>query len=185
MPNRLKIFYFIVLSIVLQSQILDAQNFRLSSSNFMLDYARFGTGFMQANSGNINLCGVVGEVFNTPGSSENFNCSNGLMFFGDLFVTDVVENQDQTIPDHFELHQNYPNPFNLSTKIKYSIHEESNVNLTFYNILGQSVKVIISEYQNAGNYEIVFNATDLTSGFYIYRITAGNFISTKKMLLLK
>ena len=185
MPNRLKIFYFIVLSILLQSQILDAQNFRLSSSNFSLDYARFGSGFIQANSGNINLCGIVGEVFNTPGSSENFNCSNGLMFFGDIFITDVVENLDQTIPDHFELHQNYPNPFNPSTKIKYSIPEESNVNLTIYNILGQSVKVIISEYQKAGNYEIVFNAVNLTSGFYIYRITAGNFISTKMMLLLK
>lgn len=185
MSNRLNIFYIIVLSILLQSQNLDAQNLRPSSSNYVLDYARFGTGFIQANSGNIILHGVVGEVFNTNSSSENFRFSNGLMFIGDIFVTDVVKNEDQTIPDHFELHQNYPNPFNPSTKIKYSIPEESNVNLTIYNILGQSVREVISEYQKAGNYEIVFNAADLTSGFYIYRITTGKFISTKKMLLLK
>ena len=75
MSNRLNIFYIIVLSILLQSQNLYAQNFQPASENFVLDYARFGTSFIQANSENITILGVIGEVFNPTGSSENFSFS--------------------------------------------------------------------------------------------------------------
>ncbi len=90
-----------------------------------------------------------------------------------------------TKPDVYELVQNYPNPFNPSTIIAYSIPEETTVKLSIYNMLGELVKVLVDERQEAGSYRINFNATDLTSGFYIYKLTTPKYTKVKKMLLLK
>jgi len=89
----------------------------------------------------------------------------------------------------FELEQNYPNPFNPSTKIKYSIppniqREISNVSLKVYDVLGNVVATLVNEDKSAGNYEIEFNASNLSSGIYYYRLVAGSFTDTKKMNLL-
>ncbi|MBU1038820.1 T9SS type A sorting domain-containing protein [Patescibacteria group bacterium] len=89
------------------------------------------------------------------------------------------------IPVEYQLVQNYPNPFNPSTKIRYSIPKSSNVTLTIYNILGQQVTVLVNEYQSVGNYEYSFTAENLASGTYIYRLVAGNYVSTKKMVYVK
>jgi hypothetical protein len=89
------------------------------------------------------------------------------------------------IPSKFEMSQNYPNPFNPSTMIKYSINTHSNVNLSIYNILGQKVMELVNTFQNAGTYEINFNGASLASGIYIYSLSAGSNIITKKMMLLK
>ncbi len=88
-------------------------------------------------------------------------------------------------PSDFSLKQNYPNPFNPSTTIEFSIPQESFVELKVYDILGSEVSTLASEYYPAGNYKTDFNGDDLPSGFYIARMTAGNFIQTRKMLLLK
>jgi uncharacterized lipoprotein YddW (UPF0748 family)/fibronectin type 3 domain-containing protein len=85
----------------------------------------------------------------------------------------------------FILLQNYPNPFNPVTNITYTIPITANVKLTIYNSLGQVVKELINEYQNAGEYSIVFDGSELPSGTYFYRLTAGNFAKTNKMLLIK
>ncbi|MFZ5391345.1 MAG: T9SS type A sorting domain-containing protein [Patescibacteria group bacterium] len=89
------------------------------------------------------------------------------------------------IPTDYQLSQNYPNPFNPSTKIRYSIPKSSNVILTIYNILGQQVTVLVNEYQSVGNYEYSFTAENLASGTYIYRIQAGDYTTSKKMLYVK
>ena len=96
------------------------------------------------------------------------------------------------IPDDFTLSQNYPNPFNPSTTIEYGLKTDSNVQLTVYNILGQRVATLVNERQNAGNYSLHFDASSLSSGTYIYKITATptgsateNFVSVKKLLLMK
>ena len=85
----------------------------------------------------------------------------------------------------YQLAQNYPNPFNPSTLISFSVAQRSNVNLSVFNILGEQVATLINETKEAGNYQVEFNASNLPSGMYVYRIEAGNFISTKKMMLLK
>ena len=92
----------------------------------------------------------------------------------------------------FDMLQNYPNPFNPSTKIKYSIpsvisNEERSLNvlLRVYDILGNEVATLVNEEKPAGNYEIEFNASKLSSGVYFYQIKAGDFIKTKKMILLR
>lgn len=89
------------------------------------------------------------------------------------------------IPDRFELLQNYPNPFNPATTIDFSIPKEANVNIGVYNILGQLVTTLVNDRRKAGSYSVQFNANNFTSGTYFYRIMAGDYVDTKKMLLLK
>jgi hypothetical protein len=94
----------------------------------------------------------------------------------------------QTIPGVarvYSLEQNYPNPFNPSTKINFSIPVQSNVELTVFNILGQKVATLVNESLKAGNHSVTFDASKIASGMYFYRIEAGQFASTKKMLLMK
>jgi hypothetical protein len=85
----------------------------------------------------------------------------------------------------YKLEQNYPNPFNPTTTIGFGIKEKGNVRLSILNILGEEIRVLLNEEKEAGYHSIEFNASDLTSGVYFYRIQTGNFIDTKKMILLK
>lgn len=89
------------------------------------------------------------------------------------------------IPTEYEVAQNFPNPFNPTTKIRFGLPEQSNVVLKVYNILGEQVANLVSEILPAGYHTINFDATQLTSGLYIYRIEAGNFVEVKKMMLMK
>lgn len=85
----------------------------------------------------------------------------------------------------FGLEQNYPNPFNPSTKIKFSIIENSQVKLAVYNLLGETVRTLINQPMPVGNYEVEFDASDLPSGMYIYKLEAGSNYISKKMMLMK
>ena len=85
----------------------------------------------------------------------------------------------------FELTQNYPNPFNPGTTIRFNLPEASIVKLRIFNILGQEISILVNEFKESGTHTINFNASELSSGIYIYRIEAGNFVQTRKMTLLK
>jgi len=85
----------------------------------------------------------------------------------------------------YQLYQNYPNPFNPSTVIKFNVPNESRVTLKVYNILGSEVATLVNGMKPAGTYNITFNASNLASGVYFYQLKAGNFVATKKLLLLK
>jgi len=98
-------------------------------------------------------------------------------------VTDV--NTELELPTVYELGQNYPNPFNPSTVINFSLPESGLVTLKVFDILGQEVAELVNQVKTAGVYEVSFDATNLTTGLYIYRIEAGSFSATKKMLLVK
>ena len=100
-------------------------------------------------------------------------------------IVSVNGDDNQSVPTKFALEQNYPNPFNPSTKIKYSIPTSSKVKLIVYDILGRKVAELVNQVQNAGYYEVNFNASNLSSGVYFYRISYSNQFLTKKMLLLK
>ena len=97
-------------------------------------------------------------------------------------VTGVTGNEN---PSMYKLEQNYPNPFNPVTKIGYSIAKQSNVKITIFNILGKEITSINRENQTPGNYNVIFNASNLSTGVYYYKITAGEFTDIKKMILLK
>ena len=92
---------------------------------------------------------------------------------------------DFNSPKIFGLSQNYPNPFNPSTKISWQLPVSSYVSLKIYDILGNELITLVNEQKEAGYYEINFNGSAFTSGFYVYRLTAGDFVSTKKMLMIK
>jgi len=102
----------------------------------------------------------------------------------EIEATDETENTDMN-PTETKLLGNYPNPFNPTTNISYMLKENSFVELTVINTLGQQVKKLVSEYQAAGNHTIPFNGSNLASGIYFYRIQAGDKVFIKKMMLLK
>ena len=89
------------------------------------------------------------------------------------------------IPYVYRLAQNYPNPFNPSTKIAFDIPKAGFVNMVVYDLPGGEVATLVNEFKQAGKYDVDFNGLNLASGIYFYKITAGDFVETKKMLLIK
>ena len=96
-----------------------------------------------------------------------------------------VKSENNGIPTTYSLNQNYPNPFNPSTTISFGIPERVNVNLTVFNQLGQQVCVLVNEEMNPGMHSVNFKGVNLSSGIYFYKLSAGNFQSVKKLMLLK
>jgi len=100
-------------------------------------------------------------------------------------VTFIGNEEDGEIPNKFLLEQNYPNPFNPITKIKYSVPRSSQVQIKIFDVLGNEIETLASEEKSVGTYEINWNAINLPSGVYFYQLKAGEFVITKKMILLK
>ena len=94
-------------------------------------------------------------------------------------------NINSEIPEKFHLFQNYPNPFNPGTKIRFELPVSSNVKLVIYDVLGKEVETLIDGELSAGTYEPKWNAEKLSGGVYFYKLEAGGFVSTKKMVLIK
>ena len=105
-------------------------------------------------------------------------------FSGKYEYSDVIE-VSVKLPSEFRLSQNYPNPFNPDTRIAYSIPSSGNIKLAVYNILGQKVADLVNGFVEAGKHSVIFKAGNLTSGIYFYKIEADNFVSVKKMMLIK
>jgi hypothetical protein len=98
-----------------------------------------------------------------------------------LIKKDLAKN----IPKEFLLSQNYPNPFNPITLIEYALPKDANVTIKIYSLLGQEVKTIVNEFKSAGYYSILFDATNLASGVYLYKMEAGDFKNVKKLAVIK
>jgi hypothetical protein len=96
-----------------------------------------------------------------------------------------VEGQGNEIPQSYSLSQNYPNPFNPMTNIRFAIPNSGLVKLVVYDMMGREVKTLVNQSMGAGNYTVDFDASDLSSGVYVYTIKAGDFTDTKKMVLVK
>jgi len=109
---------------------------------------------------------------------------------GKFTYSDVVEVESNNIPTEFALYQNYPNPFNPTTTIKYSVpkivnNQSSIINLKVYDILGNEIATLVNEQKAPGNYEVQWNASGFASGVYFCRLQSEDFISVKKLLLMK
>jgi WD40 repeat protein len=114
--------------------------------------------------------------------------SGGMLF--NLFIDTTeniigVHNNHGSIPDNYSLSQNYPNPFNPSTTIDYQLPVSGFVKISVFDVLGQEVKTLVNEYKQAGSYNVRFDASELPSGVYFYKITSNDFTSTKKLTLIK
>ncbi len=123
-----------------------------------------------------------------PGTSlfgENSASNDSYWIYDEMtFLAVSVEDNELTV-DNFELAQNYPNPFNPTTKISYSVAEQTMVTLKVYDVLGKEVATLVNNVKPAGQYDVSFNAANLATGMYIYKLQAGDFVSSKKMMLVK
>ncbi len=132
----------------------------------------------------------VGELLLKDGSADPYDRGWNL-YYDHHDWEDVDENQaDENFPTQFSLSANYPNPFNPETKIDYSINRSCQVKLEIFNILGQKIKTLVDEHQSVGKKDVVWdgrneNGEQVTSGVYFYRIQAGDYSQTKKMVLMK
>lgn len=120
------------------------------------------------------------------GNSDGNIDQNELLLFE--YIISNLEENISTIPKSFELKQNYPNPFNPSTIIKYNLAQEGNIKIIVYDVIGNEIATLINEVKSAGSYSVIFDSNklgSLSSGIYYYRITAGEFSETKKMIYLK
>ena len=128
----------------------------------------YGVSFSDINNGTV--VGRAGTILRT---------TNG----GTSFIE--IGNEGNEIPSKCIILQNYPNPFNPTTTIRYQISERSFVTIKVYDVLGSEVTMPINEEKSIGSYELEFNGSKLPSGIYFYQIKTGNFVETKKMILLK
>lgn len=121
--------------------------------------------------------------------TEIYDSTGNNKFYVDLVDGTInvtgIKDIPGTIPDTYSISQNFPNPFNPTTKIEYAIPQESKVTLKVYNLIGQEVATLVNQVQNSGKYIVDFNASNLPSGMYIYKIDAGTFSQVRKMTLLK
>ncbi len=129
---------------------------------------------------------LVGSKLFVMETGLNYN-NNSPKLYEITLPTDIAtsaKDQKNILPA-FKLYQNYPNPFNPVTNINYTVPKSNFVTLKVFNLLGEKVATLVNEEKQAGNYEVKFNGSDLTSGVYFYQIKAGSFSDTKKLILMK
>jgi hypothetical protein len=100
-------------------------------------------------------------------------------------ITVDVEQIAQSIPGRLVLHQNYPNPFNPSTVIRFELPTPTQVRLSVYDLMGREVSVLVNQRRDAGVHQVQFDGSNFASGVYFYRIEAGSFLQTRKLLILR
>ena len=171
-------------------------------------YDLYGVSFTDANNG--TAVGENGTILRTTNGGDNWVSQTsgttqyicGVSFIDSLNgtvvgdhgtilrttnggVTFFEEKEIEGIPTAYYLSNNYPNPFNPSTKIKYSVPQLSRVIIKVFDILGNEIETLVNVEKQPGTYEINWYATNLPSGVYFYQLRAGNFVQTKKMVLMK
>ena len=127
---------------------------------------------------------LIGGKITIADNNLLLSASNGVIYCFEYDPTTLVEEKDHS-PDKFQLMQNYPNPFNSQTTISYSLPVRSDVSIRLYDILGKEAALLYEGEKDEGTYELHFSADNLPSGIYFYRLRAGNFTITKKLILLK
>jgi hypothetical protein len=185
------------------------------STNIGINWQKLTPDYLSSASVNTLVVFETNIVAGTAGDGVYYSTDNGINWtYGGLNNTDVISStisgnniyvgtygagvwkrplseltavtkEINDLPKDFSLSQNYPNPFNPGTVISYSLPSSSNIKLIVYNTLGQTIKTLESGYKTAGNYSFNFNASDLPSGIYFYKLEAGSFSQIKKMILIK
>jgi hypothetical protein len=155
---------------------------------------RVANGFVPNNGDSfviLNTSGTTSSDFNSLDIQDGLyltvvvNSNNVTLFVDSVGVLSVKEINDGEIVNDFNLYQNYPNPFNPSTNIQFALPQSGYVTLEVFSVTGERVDVLISEELNAGKYNYEWNGSNLTSGIYFYRLNAGSFVETRKMMMLK
>ena len=168
------------------------------NTGYVCGYGTYGNVYKTTNAG-INWTpqttnpfipyNTLTYIFFTNSNTGYTGGYNGIIYKttnGGVFVNNISNN----IPDKFSLYQNYPNPFNPTTKIKFDIPSEgkslkAKVKIVIYDILGKEIQTLVNEKLNPGTYEVTFDGSNFSSGVYFYQLRSGEFIETKKLVLLK
>jgi hypothetical protein len=157
------------------------------------DYCNGKIWMLRYNNGNVTADSLIATLpsalssFGQDQSNELYmlGYSNGKIYrFNKSSVNNIITISNN-IPQSFELMQNYPNPFNPKTNIGFKIRNKGSVSLKVFDVNGKEVAILVNENLNPGFYSVNFNAVNLSSGIYYYRLESGNSSDSKKMLLLK
>jgi len=189
----------LALTLCVVSGVSLAENNRSpATANATGDIAQYQLAWLSINSGgateqsSTNFASglTCGQAVSGICHSANFQVNFGFWQVGVTAPTDVQEIVTEELPTTYSLAQNYPNPFNPSTVIEFTVPNRSHVELSVYNLLGQRVVTLVDEPMSQGAYRTVWYGRDesghhVATGIYFYRILAGDFVATKKMVLLK
>ncbi len=135
--------------------------------------------------------GIMGVDVNTGTPDSDDTAESEIWYIQDVTITVPkvegvgIDDVANTVPGDYELHQNYPNPFNPSTTIAFTLKKAAQVNVEVYSVTGEKVVTLVDGHRSAGTHEYTFDASKLASGLYFYKLNAGDFSQTRKMMLLK
>ena len=177
MKRQIKLTLGIVVGGLFISQALFAQD-KIPSSVL-------GNGAAAASGANNKIVGTLGQAAIGVTGSNDASHRAGFWYSTIDLVTSVEQIEDELLPTEFRLEQNYPNPFNPSTTIRFALPKTSNVTIKIYDVLGRQVATLVDEKYQPGVYKIIFEAGELASGLYIYRIQTQSFTQSRKLMLLK
>ncbi len=158
-------------------------NFSVSSTNMNPEFPNTGWWYDFFSGDSILVSNTTGTIPLEPGEFHIYTTVK-LPTPEDDIISNVELIYDEIVED-FNLEQNYPNPFNPSTIISFAVPKKSNVRLTIYDVLGNEISVLVDEELSPGRYSAKFDAVNISSGVYFYRIEAGLFVEMKKMLMIK
>ena len=188
-PFLLTIPYTASYSAFVDSFYLDVEHFRADT---LVQIKNFNLSKSNPSHLTFNLDGLhVGDKIKLRATITDTSIYNNVYHYPDTgwvimnVLPPVMNVENENKPQSYKLAQNYPNPFNPLTKIMYQIPEANLVTIKVYDVLGNEIETLVNEEKIAGNYEVIFDGSALTSGIYYYRIITGNFSQTKKMVLLK
>lgn len=166
------------------TDVVIAGNFGITETTITLDYTQDGTWFDYFDASTVSVSGQQRELTLRPGEFRIYTTKEFTAPDEELVVSN--ENPSgEDIPQNFGLGQNYPNPFNPTTSFTYNVPQTAEVKLEVFDMLGRKVKELVNERKAAGSYTVSFDASDLSSGMYIYRLQAAETVLSKKMTLIK
>ena len=156
-----------------------------SAAQYQIHSATVSGGGGVASGGDYSVSATIGQPVAGTVIGEEPQVLSGFWHIRGTDIVTSIEEQKVSLPEEFNLDQNYPNPFNPTTTIAFSIPEDSDVRLVIYDMLGRQVATLVDETKSAGSYDVTFNAENLASGTYIYRLHAGENLKTRTMTLVK
>jgi hypothetical protein len=177
MKTMKSVFLFLILACFLAfHDYIEAQH--------KLPHSVIGNGGIAANNGSYRLNSTVGQPgIGVVSNPSNINEAGFWYQVGNILTS--IETVSNSLPEEFRLYQNYPNPFNPSTTIEFALPKSAFVTLKVYNLLGEEVATLIGEQRAAGIHRFNWDARGLASGVYLYRLEAGGFVQSKKLILMR
>jgi hypothetical protein len=178
--------YHFTAELIINGQLTTEYDTTLTANELKIDYQSV---FDEIYAAQAMLAAIEWDVSVSDGVEEVM-AENGPLTVGINASDAVLSINEELLPEKFALHQNYPNPFNPITTLRYDLPENGLVNITIYDMLGRQVKTLINQTQDAGFKSVIWNATNdygkpVSAGVYLYQIQAGEFVQTRKMVLLK